>query len=360
MTLTFAEAVAAHHAGDFETARRGYEAFLPKRNALQNLAVLYGQNGFHPAAEQILRLILDQYPNDLWAQFTLADSLLASGQFEEGWRLFEARRQFTQNTVEPTTSAPEWLGEDPAGKRIVVCGEQGHGDQIQFARYAWALRCRGADVVYAAHPALCALFADAGLSAVPFWPHQRSIPACDAWVFVCSLPYRLALSAPIPPVRLGPPPRGGGGVGVMPSGSAANINNTHRLLPAEQATKLLTMGRDLRPEATGAQSYAETAEIIAGLDLVITVDTSVAHLGASMSVPTWVLLPAFGTDWRWPWRSAESDWYPSVKVFRQESLGDWSSVLATVAREVRAIRYHQGTASEYSGTSAPVRRSAQP
>jgi ADP-heptose:LPS heptosyltransferase len=96
------------------------------------------------------------------------------------------------------------------------------------------------------------------------------------------------------------------------------------------AARLRALGRDLSPEATGARDFQETADIIAGLDLVISVDTAIAHLAASLGKPTWILLAQVGTDWRYERGRDECRWYPSGRLFRQPMAGDWDSVLSAV------------------------------
>ena len=132
--LTFAEAVAAHRAADFETARLGYEAALPKLNAALNLASLHYHHGQHDEAERLFRLIVAQRPGNADARYGLSLVLLATSRYAEGWALYEARR-CRPNTFAPDTSSPEWQGDPVVRKHLVVCGEQGFGDQIQFARY---------------------------------------------------------------------------------------------------------------------------------------------------------------------------------------------------------------------------------
>lgn len=328
-------AVAAHKAGDFETARRGYESFLPKLNAALNLAVLNQHQGDYALAEHILRQIVEQRPQHADARYSLSLCLLATRRYEEGWRLHDARRD-RETIVDPDTSAPEWTGDEARGRRIVVCGEQGLGDQMQFARYVWALKARGAEVTYATDPRLRGLFEAAGLATAPFLLDYRTIPDCDAWVLVCSLPDRLGIAEPLPLHRFGPVHRGGGGVGVVPTGRPDHTNDAQPSLPPQAAARLLALGRDLRPEATGAKTFQETAELIAGLDLVVTVDTSVAHLAGSMGVPTWILLPAFAVDWRWGRGRSDTPWYPSVRLIRQARPNAWDEVIDRVEAELKA------------------------
>lgn len=97
------------------------------------------------------------------------------------------------------------------------------------------------------------------------------------------------------------------------------------------AARLRALGMSLDPADTGAKDFRDTADIVAGLDLVISVDTSIAHLAASLGVPTWVLLPAANTDWRWGHDRSDSEWYPSVRLFRQPRPGAWAPVLDAVS-----------------------------
>jgi ADP-heptose:LPS heptosyltransferase len=118
----------------------------------------------------------------------------------------------------------------------------------------------------------------------------------------------------------------------MTTGAAYHPNDANRSLPPTVAAELLALpgAVSLRPEDTGARDFQDTADLIAGLDLVITVDTAVAHLAASLGKPTWILLPAAKTDWRWQKERTDSPWYPSVRLFRQGSAGDWAGVIAQV------------------------------
>ena len=260
-----------------------------------------------------------------------AQRLLRFGRYAEAWPLYEARRAIPGVSVwNPITEAPEWRGEDVSGKRVVVCAEQGWGDQIMFGRFLAPLQALGAEIVVVCHPKVARLFEHLGYWTKPYFS-DRPIPPTDYWVHIGTLPHRLGDISPPDPVYLKFELTGGGGIGVITSGNPQAKNNIARSLPPPEAADLLKIGRDLRPEATGVYDFFQTAEIIAGLDLVISVCTSVAHLAASMGVETWVLL-ARPAEWRWG-EGERSDWYPDARLFRQPVEGDWVSVIQAVQAE---------------------------
>jgi hypothetical protein len=261
------------------------------------------------------------------AQATRAEALnlLRQGRFAEAWPLYEARRWTPgTNTLEPITAAPRWRGEDLSGKRIVVCAEQGFGDQLMFGRYLPLLRERGANVVIACHPRhLARLFERAGYETRPNY-NDRPLPDCDYWTHFGSLPGRLSPQPPAP-AWLNLPLTTGGGVGVMAQGNPKFVDNAARSLPPRFAAQLHSLGRDLSPAATGAVDFLDTAELMAGLDLVVSVCTSVAHLAGALGKPLIVLLHD-RAEWRWG-LGARSPWYPEATLIRQDSPGDWRGVM---------------------------------
>ena len=199
---------------------------------------------------------------------------------------------------------------------------------MMFARYVPILIERGADVTIACDPrSMARLFERAGFETTPYWRADQRLPRADYWVFMCSLPLRLDHPRP-PAATYLTIPGGGGGIGVMPTGNPAHRNDAHRSLHGADAEALLSLGRDLSPKVSGALDLGDSAQIIAGLDLVITVDTAVAHLAGAMGKLCWVLLPRLGLDWRWS--LGLSDWYPRARQFRQASPGDWAGTLDQV------------------------------
>jgi hypothetical protein len=331
MADRFEALLAAQRAGDFDTAERGYRQIMHIRNAALNLGVLYSEHGRPVQAEEVFRWLLRHRPDYAAAKHGLGMLLLAERRYAEGWPVYEAGRAVVYPpTPAPEADYPQWRAEPLAGKRIVVCAEQGAGDQIMFGRYLAQLTARGAQVTLACDPRTIArLFETTGVATQPFLPgHQRLGPA-DYWARVGSLPLHLGAGAPPPPVYLDFPTTTGGGVGVVTRGNPNHPNDAHRSLPPGPAARLLRLGRDLAPSATGARDFLETAQIVAGLDLVITVDTSAAHLAGAMGKPVWVLAPRLALDWRWN-GGVSSDWYPNARLFRQPAQGDWNSVLDAV------------------------------
>ncbi|MDB5476483.1 MAG: hypothetical protein JWP49_1994 [Phenylobacterium sp.] len=321
----------AFKAGRLDDAERLFRAALAEdRRAPNDLAAVYVLQARYDAARPLLLRALAVDPSSAKARYNLSLLLLAEQQFELGWLLHEARRLNPELGIPgPELSFPEWRGEPPNGRNIVVFGEQGFGDEIMFARYIPLLQARGADVTYVCREPLRPIMPLATASI------GRSLQA-DYWSLICSLPLRLGPGAePFPPPLQAPVQRGsGGGIGVVARGRPTHMNDRHRSLHGEDAQRLLSMGRDLSPQSTGAKDFLDTAKIIADLDLVIAVDTSIAHLAASMGIPTWILLPAVGVDWRWQAQAETSPWYPSVRLFRQSSPGDWSSLLAALEGEI--------------------------
>jgi hypothetical protein len=336
MGMTFEEAVAAHHAGDYAAAERGYLAFPGSRNAVYNLATLYRHTRRYEEAAAAYRLIVANDPALASARRCLAICLLALRQYAEAWPLYEARRE-EANAVIPTADYPEWRGEPLEGRRVVVVPEQGFGDQMMFARYVRELEARGAEAVVSCSARhLARLFEQrCGFRTFPYVRTDQKLPAADYWAVGNSLPFKLGLTSPPEAVYITATGGSGGGVGVVATGNPEHYNDQNRSLGPGDAEALMSLGRDLSPAATGALDFLETAEIIAGLDLVVTVDTSVAHLAAGMGKPCWVLLPACGMDWRWN-DGVRSDWYPAVRLFTQTTPGDWASVIDAVRSALAA------------------------
>jgi len=349
LNARFAQALALQQAERFDEALalyRGVAARLVTTNLACNITACLMMLGDLDEALAWFATAQAARPADpavLEASLQLGAALLAAGRYAEGWPLMEARTLLHPDAVPPVTAAiPEWRGEPLAGRSILVWVEQGFGDQIMFVRFAADLAAQGARVSVACRPALADLFAAMPAIArvipvgvgqiVDVGPHD----VCSRYL---SLPLRLGITleslsgAPYlrAPVDRLTRWRDYSGVGVMWRTSATGGNATAKTLPEEQARRLLDLGAvSLQPEDTGVADFADTAAIIAGLDLVISVDTSVAHLAGALGTPCWTLLPAIRTDWRWLKERGDSPWYASMRLFRQRRPGDWTPVVDEV------------------------------
>lgn len=334
----FQRANAAFAEGRWDEAEQAYRALVPTHplGAWNNLGGLYAALGRDAAAEDAFVQAGRADPAALGPKYGLALVHLRTGRFDTGWRLYEARRGLPGlNVPNPRPGYPEWRGEDLGGRRLLVVREQGLGDQIQFARFLPELGARGAETIFLCDPPVEGLMAGLADRVVPAAPGV-AYPAADLWVLQMSLPLRLGLTldslsgAPY----LAAQPRRGGGIGIKAEGSPAHPHDRHRSLPPEAAARLKALGRNLDPGATGARDLAETAQIIAGLDLVITVDTAIAHLAGALGVPVWILLGAVHTDWRWLRDRDDSPWYASARLYRQTTPGNWDAVLDRVTADL--------------------------
>jgi tetratricopeptide (TPR) repeat protein len=308
------------------------------------------------------------------SQFHRAFPLLALGRLQEGFEAYEWRRRGpTPFVVQPQFPQPELVaGEDPQGKRILLYGEQGMGDVIQFARFASVFAARGAKVVLAAYPALAPLLTTLGPE-IEIVPPEGAAPVFDFTCPLLSAPHKLgttieSIPATVPYLSVRQARRDawrarlagiapGLRVGLAWSGNAQYANDWTRSIAFEKlgailgvpgATYVCTQ-KDLRPsdEASFANAgvidvrdeltdFGETAALIDQLDLVITVDTVLAHLAGALGKPVWVLLSAV-SDWRWLEHRTDSPWYPTARLFRQRTLGDWAPVFAEVKAELSAL-----------------------
>jgi len=330
---------------------------------LSNLGVVCRDTGDLVRAEHYLRRACALRPDDPAIHYNLALALLRAGRLSEGFdeyewrwqvsRFRQQRRQFTQ---------PLWRGEPLQGRRILIYGEQGAGDTIQFARYAPLVREAGGDVTLEVLPHLerLASWMPGGYRIVgPFAAGLEFDVQCP----LMSLPHRFATEVDsIPaPARFSIPTdvqaewarrvrTGRTAIGVVWSGNPAYADNRARSLPAGLLLPLTSLSAidwwSLQVGAATADipaglvsladhliDFAETAAAISQLDLIVTVDTAVAHLAGSLGKPVWLLL-AYSADWRWLLHRADTPWYPSVRIFRQQRPGDWDEVIERVAAEL--------------------------
>ncbi len=287
-------------------------------------------------------------PNDAEAAQSLGMALLAAGRYREGWALFEARKALPSvHRYLPRVAYPEWDGRPV--ESLTVWDEQGVGDALQMARFLPQIAAQGAEVTFVCRPALVDLMSCLGVRIVPANTPDR-IPQAQAWSMLASLPHRLGVT---PETLDGAPylrapdakreawgPRIGPGarLGIMPRGNPGHVNDAHRSLPSEAGAFLLSLpgafalDPDLGP--LPLKDFADTAAVIERLPLVITVDTSVAHLAGALGKPCWILLPHRATDWRWMRDRRDTPWYRSATLYRQPKAGDWAAVLRQVAEDL--------------------------
>jgi tetratricopeptide (TPR) repeat protein len=305
------------------------------------------------------------------AHFNQALALLTVGDFRRGFEKYEWRWRRTGMPLERRGHGrPLWLGEYPLQRKtILLQAEQGLGDTIQFARYVPVLARTGAKVVLEVQPELVPLLKQVE-GAASVVPRGQPLPAFDVHCPLGSLPLALktepaTVPAEIPYVKADETriakwrARIGGGdrpkVAVAWSGNVRHSNDRNRSIALSQLAPLWStdrvrffgIQRELRsqdsnllagearvtPVGSELDDFADTAAVLALVDLVITVDTSVAHLAGAMGRPVWILLP-FSPDWRWALEGESSRWYPSARLFRQPALGDWASVVERIRGEV--------------------------
>jgi tetratricopeptide (TPR) repeat protein len=320
---------------------------------------------FHEALASYDRAIALS-PEYVSAHWNRALTWLLLADFERGWLEYEWRLKTPSNSWQSSLSTqPPWRGEAIDGKTILLHGEQGFGDSIQFYRYIPMVAARGARVVLAVQTPLLRLMAKQPGALQVVGP-DGALPLFDCHCPLMSLPLAFGtrletvpsatpyLEAPPDAVqdwatRLGPKRRLR--VGLAWSGRATHKDDPNRsvklnsMLPllAEVNAEFISLQKDVRPEDAGVlatrtdichfgdalKDFVDTAALISQLDLVISVDTSVAHLAGALGKPVWILLP-FVPDWRWMRERDDSPWYPSTRLFRQDATKDWALVIARV------------------------------
>ena len=310
-------------------------------------------------------------PDFAEAHWNQGFAYLLSGDFERGWEKYEWRKRHPRYAAAYRGfDTPSWEGQDLAGRTLLIHAEQGLGDSLQLIRYAEPLADRGARVVVACDRALIALFRRVRGVAEAV-DKNGSIPPFDLWIDQMSLPrvMRTRLeSVPAPTAYISADPARVGAwrkelpegpkVGLVWAGNPQHSNDRRRSMSVEAIRPLVAVaGLTYVSLQVGSRSgevarlaptlvldvtarltdFTETAAIVETLDLVIAVDTAVAHLAGALGKPAWVLLP-FDPDWRWVVsRADDTPWYPSMRLFRQARPGDWASVVARVATDLSAL-----------------------
>ncbi|WP_295748545.1 tetratricopeptide repeat protein [Undibacterium sp.] len=326
-------------------------------------------------AEDCYRSALEIDENYAKARFNLAYILLRQGRFEEGWLCLEARDWYA--VWAKNFNFPRWQGQALDGKSVLIGFEAGHGDMIHFCRYAQILKNMGArQIGLICHPALKRLFAS--LPGVDqLFDFNQELPASgwDYWSPPMSLPHycqtRLeTIPAPIPYLAAEAPHIAAWAqrlpsdnlcklrVGLAWQGNPRFENDADRSLasiallrPLMEVTgvqfislqkgqgqdQLPRAGFNVLPYGAELEDFADTAALIANLDLVISVDTAVAHLAGALGKKCWLLLPDYRADWRWLTDRQDTPWYPGMRLFRQSRGGDWPAVIQRVATALQEL-----------------------
>lgn len=309
---------------------------------------------------------LDFNPSDAEYHWNRSLALLSAGRFEEGWIEYEWRwRWHGFSTPRRDFEQPLWDGSPLGGRTILLHAEQGLGDTIQFIRYAKPIRAAGGRVVVECQPELARLLAGApGIDVLV--AAGAPLPAFDTHAPLLSLPRLMRTEvASIPAAtpylqspggfRLPRPRRFN--IGIQWAGNPKHAKDKQRSITPDRFAFLQSLpgvqvyslqvgwpGDELATQRSTAaiidlapqlKDLGDTAAAIMSLDLVVSVDTAVAHLAGALGKPVWTLL-AYAADWRWLLGREDTPWYPSMRLFRQPSPGDWDAVMQTVAAHLKA------------------------
>lgn len=361
--------------GDYAGAEAHYRhavALKPIPIHLVCLGGSLGAQGRLDEEEGFYRRALALDPHYADAHQNLAWLLLKRGDYRQGWAEFALRWRKSDYDAIAVPGVAEWHGEPLEGRRLLLVGEQGFGDHFQFLRFASVLAQRGATVdLCVREPLLPLVERIAGVrrafSGKPdgeydFWVPMMSVPSCigmDLSDIPADVPYLFADKAKIKAwrKRLGATDKSKRKVGLVWAGSPTFGNDRYRSMTL---TDLSALGESdnvawyalqkgpahaqladappaLRAHDFTAElnSFEDTAALIMNLDLVIAVDTGVAHLAGALGKPVWLMLPA-NSDWRWLESRRDSPWYPGMRLFRQAVLGDWAPVVKEVTEALKA------------------------
>src|SRR2546426_786091 len=385
--ISEALAVAAHHhdmgeayrlTGKLEDAIASYRLALALKpdyaEAHKNLGIALWDHGKLAEAIACFRQALALKPDYVHAHAGLGLALLRAGDLSHGFTEYEWRwrvKEFEQQCAGLILPQPFWDGSELNGRTILLYAEQGLGTTIQFIRYAPLVARRGGRVIVACQPELVRLLASVDGTAQVV-SERASLPDFDLHAPLLSLPRIIGTTLETIPSQcpyLSPPesssvkveatPDVKLKVGIVWAGLPIHRNDRNRSCPLSYFLELAELpgvavySLQKQPRATGLGEvtpgmavnnlsdqigdWADTAAAICQLDLVLTVDTGVAHLAGALGRPVWVLLPHVGVDWRWMDGREDSPWYPSMKLFRQKVPGDWPSVFARVSGELQTL-----------------------
>jgi len=344
--------------------------------AYNNYGNVLREMGFPRQAIGFLQTAIAIDNNDVMAKFNLAVCYLLDGDLDLGWTQYENRWQYEHlNGMLPKFVQPRWTGQDLTGKTILVTGEQGHGDSLQFIRFIEQLKDKGARIITNFDPLLSKLFKASfpknvmvmepgdSVSDFDYWspvmslpgvleinyqnlPHKMqyltATPACrDEWQKKLGLKYKLRIA-------------------FTWSGRRDSWINQHKAIPFEKMLGLIqrnpeyewiNLQTDCTAEeeailtAAGVKSFRsdikdwhDTAGLIHHCDVVISVDTAVGHLAGALGKTFWLPLNQFAQCWRWLLNRNDSPWYPSCRIFRQPSIGNWDEPLERIHNNLKLFK----------------------
>jgi len=335
--------------------------------AFNNYGNVLRECGEPRAAVPFLQRAIELDPGNVTARFNLAVAWLLDGNYVNGWPQYENRWQYEHLAgLLPNYQQPRWTGQDIKDQIVLVVGEQGHGDNLQFIRFVGDLISRGARVWVHVNASLIPLFRC--ISGVErFIPYEETPEGFDFWIPIMSIPGVLGTTLDnlghvqyylTPPTdlvrawqdRLGPKTRLR--VGFCWSGRRDTWINRHKgmqfgdmlqLIQRNPGYEWINLQVDCTQEENDAlaasgvacypgsvQSFADSAALIMNCDVVLAVDTAVAHLSGALGRPVWVMLNWFALDWRWLLDRDSSPWYSTARLFRQPSMGNWTAVVDRV------------------------------
>ena len=358
------------------------QAFVLNPNygaAYNNYGNVIREMGYPERAYGFLQNAIDIDADDRTAQFNLAVAYLLAGDLERGWKQYEKRWEFEHlNGKLPQFDQPRWMGEsDIAGKTILVTGEQGYGDTIQFVRFIEHLVVGGAMVILSIEeslaPIIKASFVTDRVKVVSvgeeftdhfdYWSPIMSL-AGNLEITYDTLPYKLLYLNSTKEANkywslaLGHKTKIR--IGFSWSGRRDSWINQHKAIPFEKMLELIqrntnydwynlqldcTDEEEAQLSAAGAHkvrdriaTWDDTAGILNHMDVIISVDTAVGHLAGAMGRPFWLPLNQFGQDWRWLLGRNDSPWYSSCRIFRQPKIGEWDEPLAQIENNLKLFK----------------------
>jgi len=352
--------------------RRAIELDANYADAWANLGTTLHHSGEFDEGMAALRRATALAPYHANAHTGLGILLLMRGDLAEGWDEYEWRLRSTERRG-PRFPENPWLGENLVGKHIYVLAEQGFGDTLQFVRYIAPLAARAGSVTLRVHQQLLTFLRESLPGIIVLGDRGDPAPyQCDAPLLSLPRLFRTRLEtipADVPYLRtptdalrrwkqqLGR--MAGVKVGLVWAGNPEHINDPRRSIDLDQLTALfdvpgtsfasLQVGsraadlkklkcdtQSIEDVSTALTDFVESAASISALDLVITVDTAMAHLAGALGKPVWVLLP-WVSDWRWMLNRDDSPWYPTMRLFRQKRRESWDDVIVCVANELKAV-----------------------